>query len=112
MLEELNTRDLCVRTPDLFQWGDDLIPADSSVPADSSDELFVREFTGVSESDDARARATSKDKFTSSNVADKSYLCDFKIIPPSRKCDKNQPSAITESGHQSKLKNVCLSVIN
>ena len=61
-----------------YDGGDDLI----SVPADYNDELFNQEFTRASESDDARARATSKDKFTSSIVADKSYLCDFKIIPP------------------------------
>ena len=78
VLDELNMRDLCAMAPDLLRWGDDLI----SVPADYNDELFDQEFTRVSESDDARARATSKDKFTSSIVADKSYLCDFKIIPP------------------------------
>ena len=68
--------------PDLLRWGDDLI----SVPADYNDDLFEHEFTGVSESDEARARARAifKDKFTSSIVADKSYLCDFKIIPPLR----------------------------
>ena len=65
--------------PDLLSWGDDLI----SVQADYNDELFNEEFTRVSESDDARARATSKDKFTSGIIADKSYSCDFKIIPPS-----------------------------
>ena len=76
VLDELN---LCAMAPDLLRWGDDLI----SVSADHIDELFDREFTRVSESDDARARATSKDKFNSCIVADKSYLCDFKIIPPS-----------------------------
>ena len=65
--------------PDLLRWGDDLI----SVSADYNDDLFDQGFTKVSESDDARARTKSKDKFTSSIVADKSYLCDFKIIPPS-----------------------------
>ena len=79
MLGELNDEDLCAMAPDLLQWGDDLI----SVPADYNDELFDQEFTEVSESDDARSRATSKDKFTSSIVADKNYLCDFKIISPS-----------------------------
>ena len=76
MLDELN---LCAMAPDLLRWGDDLI----SVSADYNNELFDQEFTRVSESDDARARTTSKDKFTSSIVADKSYSCDFKIIPPS-----------------------------
>ena len=51
--------------------------------ADYNDELFEDELIRVSESDDVRSRATFKDKFTSSIVVDKSYLCDFKIIPPS-----------------------------
>ena len=75
VFDELN---LCAMAPDLLRWGDDLI----SVSADYDNESFDEELTRVSESDDARARTTSKDKFTSSIVADKSYLCDFKIIPP------------------------------
>ena len=63
--------------PDLLRWGDDL----KSVPADYNDELVDQESTRVSESDDARSRATSKDKFTPGIVAYKSYSCDFKIIP-------------------------------
>ena len=70
--------DLGVMAPDLLQWGDDLI----SEPADYIDDLFDDELNGVSESDDVRARTTPKDKFTSSIDADKSYLYDFKIIPP------------------------------
>ena len=62
--------------PDLLRLGDDLI----SVSADFNDELFDEEFTRVSESDDARTRATFKDKFNSCINADKSYLYDFKII--------------------------------
>ena len=79
VFDELNTSDVCAMAPDLLRWGDDLI----SVPADYNGELFEQEFTGVSESDDARVRTTPKDKFTSSIIADKSYLSDFKIIPPS-----------------------------
>ena len=71
--------DLCAVAPDLLRWGDDLI----SVSADYIDDLFDDELNGVSDSVDIRARTTPKDKFTSSIVADKSYLCDFKIIPPS-----------------------------
>ena len=69
--------DLCAMAPDLLRWSDDLI----SDSADYNDDFFEQEFTRVSESDDARARATPKDKFNSCIVADKSYLCDFKIIP-------------------------------
>ena len=90
--EELNMRDVCAMAPDLLRWGDDLI----SVLADYNYKVFDQEFTRVSESDDARTRATSKDKFTSSMVADKSYLCDFNIIPPSL-----QVSAINEFHEQS-----------
>ena len=79
VLDELNMSDVCAMAPDLLRWGDDL----RSVSADYNDELFDEEFVRVSESDDARTRATSKDKFNSCIVADKSYLCDFKIIPPS-----------------------------
>ena len=64
--------------PDLLGWDDDL----ESEPADYNDDLFEDELNEVSESDDARTRTTPKDKFTSFIVADKSYLCDFKIIPP------------------------------
>ena len=79
VIDEQNARELCVMAPDLLRWGDDLI----SVPADFNDEQFDLEFIRVSESDDARSRATSKDKFTSSIVADENYLFDFKIISPS-----------------------------
>ena len=64
--------------PDLLRRGDDLI----SEPADYTDDSFDDELNGVSDSDDVRAMATPKDKFTSSIIADKSYLYDFKIIPP------------------------------
>ena len=77
VLDELNMRDVCAMAPDLLRWGDDHI----SVSADYDNELFDQELTRVSESDDSRARTTSKDKFISSIAADKSYLCDFKIIP-------------------------------
>ena len=60
--------------------------------ADYVDDLFDDELSGVSDSDDVRARTTPKDKFTSSIVADKSYLYDFKIIPPTL-----QVSAISNS---------------
>ena len=70
--------DLCAMAPDLLRWGNDLI----SVSADYNDESFEQESTRESESYDARTRATPKDKFNSSIVADKGYLCDFKIIPP------------------------------
>ena len=59
--------------------------------ADYIDDLFDDELSGVSDSDDVRARTTPKDKFTSS-IADKSYLYDFKIIPPTL-----QVSAISNS---------------
>ena len=64
--------------PNLLRWDDDFI----SDSADYNDELFEDELNEVSESGCERTRATFKDKFTSSIVADKSYLCDFKIIPP------------------------------
>ena len=70
--------DMCVKAPDLLRWGDDLI----SEPADYIDDLFNDELNGVSDSDDVRARTTPKDKFPSCIVAGKSYLSDFKIIPP------------------------------
>ena len=63
--------------PDLLRWGGDQI----SDSADYNDEIFEDELIRVSESDDVRSRATFKDKFTSNIVADKSYVCDFKIIP-------------------------------
>ena len=62
--------------PDPLQRGDDLM----SESADYKKELFEDELNIVSESDYERSRATLKDKFTLSIVADKSYLCDFKII--------------------------------
>ena len=62
----------------LVRWGDDLI----SEPADYTDDLLDDELNGVSDSVDVWARTTPKDKFTSSIVADKNYLYDFKIIPP------------------------------
>ena len=69
--------ELCAMAPDLLRWGDDLI----SDTADYNDVLFEDEIIRVSESDDARSRATYNDKFISGIDADKSYLCDFKIIP-------------------------------
>ena len=78
VLNELNSGELCAMAPDLLRWGDD----QKSESADYSDELFEDELNGVSEGDDSHSRVTSKDKFTSNIVADKSYLCDFKIISP------------------------------
>ena len=78
--------------PDLLQWGDDLI----SEPADFTNDLFDDQLNGVSDSDDVRARTTPKDKFTSSIVADKNYLYDFKIIPPTLQVSaisNNQPKS-------------------
>ena len=70
--------DLGVMAPDLLRWGDDLI----SEPADYIDDLFDDELNGVSDSDDVRALTTSKDKFTSSIVADKNYLYDLRSFLP------------------------------
>ena len=78
--------------PNLLRWDDDFI----SDSADYNDELFEDELNEVSESGCERTRATFKDKFTSSIVADKSYLCDFKIIPPTL-----QVSAINKSHEKS-----------
>ena len=73
VFDEQNSKDLCAMAPDLLRWGDDLI----SDNADHDDKLCEDELIRVSESDDVRSRTTFKDKFTSSIVADTSYLCDF-----------------------------------
>ena len=92
--------------PDLLRWGDDLI----SEPADFTDDLFDDKLNGVSDSDDVRARTTPKDKFTSSIVADKSYLYDFKIIPPTLQVSAiSIPQPKSYKFTESKKSEICLS---
>ena len=78
VLNKLKCEGLCAMAPDLLSWDCDL----KSDPADYDYELIRDEVNGASERNDVQLRATSKDKFTSSIVADKNYLYDFKIISP------------------------------
>ena len=72
--------------PDLLNWDNDL----ESETADYVGEIIKGELNKVSERNDERSRTTLKDKFSLCIVADKNYLKDIQIIPPT-----SQVSAIS-----------------